>query len=575
MPRVRYLLITAALLYANWAIHAYRSAVLDAEFLVYGQSLSTGATSAGRGPVNKPDARTAATVRGKITNAKTGSPVKDVRVTLQPPGHGEVAGSATSDSNGGYEIRVAPGLYNLSAAKDGFVMTPYLDVANVPVLELGVGQEAAVDLRLPPGATMAGTVKDVSGAPIADANLQATMKIYRQGKIEFQLRAAARTNDRGEYRLTNLRAGRYYLQAGKRGIAGPGIRTFVPMMYPGASRFEDAQPIRVDVGEDKSAINFRLPDATTYSVSGRITFLTTGQPLANMAIRVDPDHPGFGMNSSTRSRGDGTFSLEGLTAGGYRMEGKLTGGFEGPSGYFLRFFELKTADITNLSIHVGYGTVKGNLRAAGGSLPERMSVLLFVRNPFGGTGYALSAISHTNGTFEIGGVQPGICDLAIRNDLATTGRAPEFFVGPVTVDGQDVSDSGIRVPEGTAPVNVSVTVDFRPGTITGKTLDFDNRPIPGANLVLMSADPKKRLLYPYWREIKSDREGAFRLGSLIPGDYFLMIWTGYRPWAGLDPEAFAILEKYAVRARVERSGVVSRNLRLTKEIRNMLDALSP
>ena len=125
-------------------------------------------------------------------------------------------------------------------------------------------------------------------------------------------------------------------------------------------------------------------------------------------------------------------------------------------------------------------------------------------------------------------------------------------------------------------MNVSVTVDFRPGTITGKTLDFDNRPIPGANLVLMSADPKKRLLYPYWREIKSDREGAFRLGSLIPGDYFLMIWTGgYRPWAGLDPGAFAILEKYAVRVRVERSGVVSRNLRLTKEVRNLLDALSP
>ena len=54
-----------------------------------------------------------------------------------------------------------------------------------------------------------------------------------------------------------------------------------------------------------------------------------------------------------------------------------------------------------------------------------------------------------------------------------------------------------------------------------------------------------------------------------------MIWTGYRPWAGLDPEALAILEKYAVRVRVGRSGVVSRNLRLTKEVRNLLDALSP
>jgi hypothetical protein len=38
MPRIRCLLIKAALLvYANWAIHAYPTAVLDAEFLVYGQ----------------------------------------------------------------------------------------------------------------------------------------------------------------------------------------------------------------------------------------------------------------------------------------------------------------------------------------------------------------------------------------------------------------------------------------------------------------------------------------------------------------------------------------------------------
>ena len=65
------------------------------------------------------------------------------------------------------------------------------------------------------------------------------------------------------------------------------------------------------------------------------------------------------------------------------------------------------------------------------------------------------------------------------------------------------------------------------------------------------------------------------MGSLIPGNYLLMMWPGYRPWAGLDPEAFAILEKHAVRVRVERAGIVTRNLRLTEEVRKMLDALSP
>jgi Carboxypeptidase regulatory-like domain len=332
----------------------------------------------------------------------------------------------------------------------------------------------------------------------------------------------------------------------------------------------------VAAGEDKRAVHFRLPDTSKHSVSGRITFLETGQPVAKMAIRMDPNFPGFGMRAQTQSAADGTFRLEGLTAGGYRMEGRLivADSPEGSQhGYFLRFFELKAADITNLIIHVDSGRrLKGVLRAAGARLPEKMSVLAFVRNPLGGTGYALHAVAAADGTFEIGGVQPGTCDLAIDGP-ASGGRAREFFVGVVTVNGRDVSDTGIRVPQGSTPMEVSVTVDFRPGTITGRTLDSADRPIPGANVVLMSVDPRKRLRSPYWRETRSDREGAFRLGSLVPGEYLLMVWPGYRPWAGLDPDAFAILEKHAVRVSVEQSGIVRLNLRLTKEVRDLLDAL--
>jgi len=55
MAPIRYLLITAALLViATWAIHTYRTSVLDAEFLVYGQSVTVGGTSAGRGSVKNP-----------------------------------------------------------------------------------------------------------------------------------------------------------------------------------------------------------------------------------------------------------------------------------------------------------------------------------------------------------------------------------------------------------------------------------------------------------------------------------------------------------------------------------------
>lgn len=527
--------------------------------------------------VSAADSRTAI-VRGMTTDAKTGAPLRGVQLTMRLAGHGEVEGSASSDANGNYEIRAAPGQYSVVAARDEFVLNQYLDSANVPALELGAGQEAAVDFHMIPGATIAGTVTDVNGAPIPQAIIQGMARVYRQGRIEWQLRTAAKTNEHGEYRLTDLPAGRYYLRAGKPGTASPNTRTFVMLGYPRASRIEDAQPIPVNTGESKRAIDFRLPDTDTHSVSGRVSFLATGRPVVDMAIRVDPAYPDYGTSTSVHSGAGGTFRLDGLIDGHYRIEGSLAGDDErGPGGHFIRFLEVKASDVTDLTIQVGIGTtVKGNLKAVSGSPPGRMTVQLFSRSPFGDAGNRQAftwATYGPDGAFEVINVPPGVYDLKVINS-ANAGPQAEFFVQSVTVEGQDVYESGIRLSEGIASVTVSVAVDFSPGTITGRTLDFQNQPLPGANLVLMSADPKKRLLDPYWRQIKSNRGGAFRIGSLIPGDYLLIVWPGFRPWDGLDPEAFAILERHAVRVRVERSRIVSRNLRLTKEMRARLDALS-
>src|SRR2546422_3241516 len=155
MPSIRSLLITTALLvFVNWVLQVYRSGVLsgvlDPEFLVYGQTV----IHVERIPV--PDPKTAATIRGKTTNATTGSPVNDVQVIVRPIGRAEVAGYALSDTTGSYEIRVAPGLYGLVATRGRFVSTSYLDVAGLNNLALGDRQEVTVDLHMIPGAAIAG-----------------------------------------------------------------------------------------------------------------------------------------------------------------------------------------------------------------------------------------------------------------------------------------------------------------------------------------------------------------------------------------------------------------------------------
>jgi hypothetical protein len=135
-------------------------------------------------------------------------------------------------------------------------------------------------------------------------------------------------------------------------------------------------------------------------------------------------------------------------------------------------------------------------------------------------------------------------------------------------------DTGLSIPERSAPIQISATLDFQPGRILGKTLDSKGTPMPGARLAFMSADRNKRGANGYWNETTSDRDGSFRFSDVLPGDYLLIVWPRSASWeglSGLDPEAFAILEQHATRVHVDRAQVVQKNVQLTEEVRNLLE----
>jgi hypothetical protein len=586
MPRIRCLLITAALLvYANWAIHAYRNSVLDADFLIYGQTLSAGATCAG-GPVNEADSRTAI-IRGTVINHTDGSPISGVTISVSVPGHGGTVGCDTSDATGHYVIHVPPEKYTAYATKDGFVAQFYRDVADFPVIEANAGQETLADFRMLPGAAIGGRVMDTNGSPIPNVRVGANIKIYRHGKVVVFARTGAQTNAQGEYRIANLPPGRYFLQAMRNDDANKPGRSFQAVFYPAVERIEDAESLRVTVGEEKRSIDFRLSDAATHSVSGRITFLDSGQPVPNMGIQVYPDYLGPETRATVDAQPDGTFRLDRLIAGRYRMEGKQKRiDYDGLPASFLHFFEVTSGDIRDMAIHVGYGLkLQGKVQALDGRLPDQLVVGILYRDPVDDTRYEFgrgAPVSSTDGTFEIMNVQPGIYDIGFTISGISSTAERKFFVRTISVNGRDVIETGITVPErSAAPIEISATLDFQPGRMLGKTLDSKDRPIPGTRLALMSADRNKRRLgsswnSPYWKETTSDRDGSFRFPDVIPGDYLLIVWPQSASWedlSGLDPDAFAILEQHATSVHVDRAQVVETNVQLTEEVRNLLERL--
>src|SRR5207247_2783871 len=86
--------------------------------------------------------------------------------------------------------------------------------------------------------------------------------------------------------LRTFRRARYFLQAIRNDDANKPGRQFEAAFYPAAARIDDAESLRVAVGEEKRSIDFWLSDAAIHSVSGRVAFLDSGQPFPNMALRV-------------------------------------------------------------------------------------------------------------------------------------------------------------------------------------------------------------------------------------------------------------------------------------------------
>ena len=462
----------------------------------------------------------------------------------------------------------------------------YKDVADFPVIQANDGQETMADFRMLPGAVISGRVMDTNGSPIPNVRLGANIKIYRQGRVDVWTRASAQTNAQGEYRIVNLPPGRYFLQAIRNDDANKPGRQFEAVFFPAAARIDDAESLRVAVGEEKRSIDFRLSDAAIHSVSGRITFLDSGQPVPNMAIQVYPDYLGPATRASVDAQPDGTFRLDRLTAGRYRMEGKQkrTDCDCSPAS-FLHFFEVTSGDIRDMDIHVGYGLkLRGTVQALGGRLPDQLVAGILYRDPVDDTRYEFgqgAPVSSADGTFEIMNVQPGIYDIGFNIAGISSTAERKFFVRTISFNGRDVIETGITVPERSAPIEISATLDFQPGRMLGKTLDSKDGPMPGARLALMSTDRNKRRLgsywnSPYWKETTSDRDGSFRFPDVIPGDYLLIVWPQTASWedlAGLDPDAFAILEQHATSVHVDRAQAVEKNVQLTEEVRNLLERL--
>jgi hypothetical protein len=472
------------------------------------------------------------------------------------------AGAGRSGSDGTLFLAAAPGSHLVVATAPGMARG---------ILELvrPAGEaRTSVEVKLSASVSLAGrTVERKSGEPVPYATVTATP--IRRGPAMRQLdlppdeRATVTSNERGEFRITGVQAGRFEVEAravghamGHRhdvnvphgselqvelGSAGsiegtvtrddrPVPGATVTVMGPGEPAVLKSGPAGRFAADVEPGLHraFAQHGGETGS-AGRVIPVAAGGNVSGVEIKLGPAPSIFGLVRTakgsvrgatvtaifqgdtanpmrTTSGPDGSYELKGLSPGVYAVSVSAPGnGAASVPGVNLRSGERFRLDVTLVSPSAVEGTVTDmDGLPVGGALVAAEGLWARGAGPGGwggGAAQVASAAARTDlsGHFRLEGVTAGQVRVSGRRDLASPAA-----VKIVSVEEGETASADLILVEG--------------GVVAGAVLDTAGNPVPGAMVwtTAGSGPPRPGEV----RQVTSDSSGSYLL-ALPPGSYGL------------------------------------------------------
>lgn len=478
-----------------------------------------------------PASGTVAVVRGKVQSPQDRQPLRRAVVRAIPADASlgaAVLEPATSitDALGGFELRVPPGRYQITASKPGFVTAYYADhergeTAKTIVVD-GKAPKEGVNISLYRGGAISGLLFDDFGDPAASVPVTAK-RITRRGLV--RVGTGSTTNDLGQFRVFGLPAGSYLLVAEPLSSLRVDERDSIgTTFYPGVTGPEAAEPVRVGQGQDLVGISFGLVTNQRYRIYGTVVD-AAGKPVPNATVfltqqmtNAAPEEPISISRAGAQTGVDGEFSITNVAAGQYFVE-SLNRQLKEMASVKLNV----ASDVPNVTLQMARGSsVRGRVEFLDTrSMPAPPPTCRVADIPLRGARIApsgfLSSRIGPDWSFEVSEIVKGARTFRLRD------CGPNLRVVSVTQDGRDVTDEGVEFPVDSVRHNVVMAVETLENGLHGTAQTSDGTSIREYVVVAFSVSPA--LWHApderYIRVARPDSAGEFAMRAMPAGEYFL------------------------------------------------------
>ena len=499
-----------------------------------------------------------------------------------------------SDNAGKFVIsNLSPGGYQLWITAAGYVPQTYgaktaggMLSSTGKVVSLVSGQKAGgITVRLIAASTISGRVVSISGDPLSGMSVNAVQSGYDSSgmRIFVPVSGGTETDDRGEYRISGIPPGRYYLRAAspdsklpnelRRQIGRPPVSSgaYAAMYYPGVADVSGASFVEAREREDIRAINFVLPRLQTFRIRGHVLD-ATGKPLIQAMSHAEnenaPIRPMIGLmpieadffTGSSASvtpycgtgplcqNVDGAFDMTDVAPGYYWISAQIS---QPLTPEQRKLLETPGADPSLLpqpqravaAVRVTNSDVDGvelrfysKLSMTGQVLIDDSnltaqtgldSIRIGLRQSIAGVmGPVQNAVLDGQGRFSTGSLLPGDYRLDVR-DLP-----PEVFIIDARLGDRDVSTELIRI---TAPPTeeLNIHLSAKSGNVQGVVLGSNSKPVANATIVLIPINESNRP--DRYKKAASSPDGRFQIQGIAPGEYSAYSWEAIDENAWFDP----------------------------------------